>query len=104
MYKFKRGDEVLVVAGRDKGKSGKVSKVLISENKLVVEGVNLYKRHRKVSKGKPAGIYEVMRPVPVANLVLVCPKCGKRTRVGFGLEGEVKIRICRKCKSAIDSG
>ena len=98
MFKFKVGDEVQITAGRDKGTKGKVEKALIGENKLVVHGVNIYKRHRKVSRSQPAGIYEITRPIPVANVAIICPKCTKTTRVGFIKEGKTKYRICKKCK------
>ncbi|MBI2327262.1 50S ribosomal protein L24 [Candidatus Curtissbacteria bacterium] len=101
MFKFKIGDEVVVTAGRDKGKSGKVEKVLLFENKLIIAGVNIYKRHRKVTRTQAAGIYEIARPISLAKVALVCPKCGKTTRVGFKSEGNKKNRICKKCKGVI---
>ena len=101
MFKFKVGDEVQITTGRDKGKKGKVEKVARRKNALVVAGVNIYKRHRKVSKKQPAGVFEVERPIPVANLAIVCPKCGKPTRVGFVIEGKTKNRICKKCQGRV---
>jgi len=101
MFKFKVSDEVLITAGRDKGKKGKIQKVLTGENKVVVTGVNIYKRHRKATRSQKAGIYEITRPVPVANVAIICPKCSKPTRVGFLTEGSVKFRICGKCKGKI---
>ena len=103
MFKFKVGDEVLVPAGRDKGKKGKIEKVLQKENKVVVSQVNIYKRHRKVTKSQPAGIYEIARPIDVANIAIICPKCGKATRVGFVTEGKIKTRICKKCQGRFTS-
>lgn len=103
MFKFKVADEVLVTVGRDKGRKGKVEKVFARENKLVVAGVNVYKRHKKVTKNQAAGIYEITRPVDVAKLILICPKCQKQTRVGFVLEGKVKKRICKKCGGRLAS-
>lgn len=111
MFKFKVGDEVKITAGRDRGKKGKIEKVLLSENKLIVEGVNLYKRHRKVTRTQAAGIYDITRPVPVAKVALICPKCGKTTRVSFKSEGKNlpakasatagKKRICIRCLGVI---
>ncbi len=101
MFKFRKGDEVIVTVGRDKGKKGKIEKVLQKENKLVVAGINIYKRHRKVSRNQPAGIYEVSRPMDVAKVAIICPKCGKRTRVGFTITQKEKNRICKKCKGVI---
>lgn len=101
MFKFKKGDEVLVTAGKDKGKKGKIEKVLPKEHKVIVAQVNLYKRHRKVSRNQPAGIYEITRPLPVANVALICPKCLKPTRVAFIIDGNTKSRLCKKCKGRI---
>jgi large subunit ribosomal protein L24 len=101
VFKFKVNDEVLITAGRDKGKKGKIQKVLRGENKVVVAGVNIYKRHRKATRSQKAGIYEITRPVPVANVAIICPKCSKPTRVGFETEGKSKFRICKKCKGKI---
>ena len=101
MFKFKTGDEVLITTGRDKGKKGKIEKVLKGENKIIVGAVNIYKRHRKATRTQPAGIYEIARPMPLASVAIVCPKCSKPTRVGFLFEGKTKNRICRKCKGVI---
>lgn len=103
MFKFKIGDEVVVTSGRDKGKGGKIAKVLVKEAKLVVEGVNIYKRHKKVSAKSPAGIYQVARPIPTAAVAIVCPKCGKPTRVTFTTEGKTKYRVCKKCHGRLTS-
>ncbi|MBI3341514.1 50S ribosomal protein L24 [Candidatus Curtissbacteria bacterium] len=101
MTKFKKGDEVQVTSGKDKGKKGKIEKVFRLENKVVVTGINMYKRHRKVSRSQAAGIYEITRPVDIAKIQLVCPKCNKLTKVGIKLEGKTKQRICKKCKGVI---
>ncbi len=101
MFKFKVSDEVLVTAGRDKGKKGKIEKVLEKENKIVIAGVNLYKRHKKATRSQGSGIFDVTRPIPVASIAIVCPKCSKPTKVGFVLEGKTKVRICKKCKGRL---
>ena len=101
MFKFKKGDDVLVTTGRDKGKRGKIEKVLVSENKVVISGVNIYKRHRKATRNQAAGIYQVTRPVNASSIAIICPKCLKPTRVGFKIEGKNKNRICNKCKGLI---
>lgn len=98
MNKYKIGDEVQVTTGRDKGKKGKIEKVLAKENKIVVAGVNVYKRHRKVTRRQPAGIYEITRPILASKVAIICPKCAKTTRIGFTTEGKTKVRICKKCK------
>src|SRR3989344_3651209 len=101
MYKYKVGDQVQITTGKDKGKKGKIEKVLESENKIVVAGVNVYKRHRKVTRTQPAGIFEVTRPITASKVAIICPKCGKLTRVGFEIKGKVKSRICKKCKGSL---
>lgn len=101
MLKFKVGDEVMVTSGRDKGKKGKVEKIFARESSLIVGGVNIYKRHRKVTRTQKAGIYEIARPISFANIAIVCPKCAKLTKVGFTKEGKKKNRICLKCKGVI---
>lgn len=101
MFKFKVGDEVKITVGKDKGKTGKIEKVLAREDKLVVTGVNVYKRHKKVSRSEPAGIYEINRPIDVSKITLICPKCQKLTKVGFVQDIKTKKRVCRKCKGVL---
>ena len=101
MFKFSVGDTVSVTARRVKGKHGTVQKVLIGENKVVVESVNIYKRHKKATRSQKAGIYDVTRPMSVANIALICPKCSELTRVGFQIEESKKYRICKKCKGRL---
>lgn len=103
MFKFKVADEVLVTAGRDKGKKGKIEKVLEKEEKIVVAGINLYKRHKKATRSQGSGIFDVTRPIPVANVAIICPKCSKPTKIGFVQEGKIKVRICKKCKGRLTS-
>lgn len=100
--KFRKGDEVKVVAGKEKGKKAKVEKVLHKEGKLLIEGVNLYKKHLKAkSQNQKSEIITISKPLPLANIALICPKCHKQTRVGFKIEKSQAIRICRKCKAEI---
>lgn len=101
MFKFKLGDEVLVTSGRDKGQKGKIQKVLEKENKLMVAGVAIYKRHKKASRSQGAGIFEVTRPINTASVAIICPKCGKPTKVAFKINGKTKERICKKCGGVI---
>src|SRR3989344_2423113 len=101
MNKFIIGDEIIVTVGKDKGKKGKIEKVYKSEGKITVANVNVYKRHKKASRSQAAGIYEITRPLPLANVALICPKCSKQTRVGFEFEGKSKHRICKKCKGSL---
>lgn len=100
--KLVKNDEIKVVAGKDKGKTGKIEKVFTKENKVLVAGVNQYKRHMKArEQGQQSEIITITKPLPVANVQLICPKCKKITRVGYKVEGEKKVRICRKCKATI---
>ncbi len=101
MYKLKVGDEVQIQIGRDKGKKGKIEKVYARENKVTVAGINVYKRHKKVTRNQAAGIYEIVRPIDASKVALICPKCGKLTRIGFKEDGKTKNRICKKCKGVI---
>ena len=107
--KLKKGDTIIVTAGKDKKKKGKVEAVFFKEGAVAVAGVNMYKRHMKKRDEKnPGGIIDMTRPIPVANVALLCPTCKQQTRVGFlvtkaslaGRQGE-KIRICRKCEAKI---
>src|SRR3990167_2735472 len=103
MFKLKVNDEIVVTSGGSKGKKGKIEKVLVSENKVVVNGMNIYKRHKKATRTQAAGIFEITRPLPVSNVALICPKCGKQTKVNFIKEGNEKVRVCKKCKGKITS-
>lgn len=100
--RLKVGDTVKVTAGKDKGKTGKIERVFPALGRVVVAGVNLYKKHVKARQNKPGEIVQAARPLPAGNVALVCPKCNQPTRVGYdvGKDGK-KVRICRKCKSAI---
>ena len=93
--KIRRDDEVVVLAGKDKGKQGKVLKVLPSEDRLVIEGVNLMKKHQKPNPqlGVAGGIVEKEASIHVSNVAVVNPKTGKADRVGFRVEGEKKVRV-----------
>lgn len=101
--KLKVGDSVLVTAGKDKGRRGKIERVVTKTGKVVVKGMNLYKRHVK-PKGKEqrGGIVSLERPLDAAAVAVVCAKCNKPTRVGFEVSTDgVKQRICRKCGGII---
>ncbi len=100
--KLKKGDEIIVTAGKDKGKRGKIEEVLSKLDKVVVAGVNVYKRHRKrQSEQKAGGIIDLVKPLPVANVAFMCPKCKKPTRIGYEVSSKEKHRICRKCKQMV---
>jgi large subunit ribosomal protein L24 len=100
--KIKKGDQVEIIAGKDRGKRGKVMQVLPSESRVVVEGANLVKRHRKPRKEGEKG-ERIERPAPlhVSNVMLVCPETGKPTRIGYRIEGGEKVRISKKSGKAL---
>jgi len=98
MIKFKVGDEILVTAGKDKGKKGKIEKVLPKDSKVVVAGVNMFKRNMKgSSKIRQSGIIDIVKPISVGNIALVCPKCKLPTRIGYIIKNNEKNRVCKKC-------
>ncbi len=100
--KFKKGDQIIVTVGKDKGKKGKVEKVLPKEGGLVVAGVNTFKRHMKRRDEKnPGGIIDIVKPIDVAKVAVICPSCGKQTRVGFLTAKNEKVRVCKKCGKKI---
>jgi large subunit ribosomal protein L24 len=100
--KIKKGDEIKVIRGKDKGKSGKIEKAFPKMGKVLITNVNQYKRHLKArSEKQPSEIITITKPLPEENVVLICPKCHKTTRVGYKLQKNMKVRICKKCKSEI---
>lgn len=100
--KIRKGDNVIMLNGKDKGKTGKVIKVLFENNRVVIEGLNMLKRAVRARKqGQKGQIISKERSVNAASVALVCKSCGKPTRVGYKFEGENKVRICKKCKSEV---
>lgn len=100
--RIKKGDQVKIISGKDKNKSGKVMRVIPAVNKIVVEGLNLVKKHSKPRKsGEKGQRVEIPAPVNVSNVMLICSKCGKLTRIGFLINRDNKSRVCKKCKSEI---
>lgn len=107
--KIKKGDKIKILSGKDKGKTGKVLQVFISRNRASVEGLNILIKHmRPRREGEKGQRIEFPAPIDLSNLALVCPKCGKTTRVSYqhkeiGSEDKKKkVRICKKCKKQID--
>ena len=102
--KIRKNDTVLVIAGKDRGKKGKVRFAYPKEERLLVEGVNFIKKHARAVRGaRQAGIIEREEPIHVANVMLLCSKCNHPTRVGFRfLEDGRKVRVCRRCSEVID--
>ncbi len=101
---FKVGDEVVVITGSDKGKTGKIIKTLRAENKVVVEGVHVVKKHQKPTGQDNGGIQEVERPIDASNVMIIDPKTKKRTRIGHTTDTKTgkKIRITKKSNEKID--
>ncbi|MBI4301446.1 MAG: 50S ribosomal protein L24 [Chloroflexi bacterium] len=102
--KIRREDQVMVIAGKDRGKTGKVRQVFPEEKRLVVEGVNIIKRHTKARGGvRQAGIVDREAPLHMSNVMFVCPQCHKPTRVGFNLRDDgTKVRACGHCEAEVD--
>jgi large subunit ribosomal protein L24 len=104
MNKIKRNDQVLVVTGRDRGKTGEVRRVLPDEQRLIVQGVNIRKRHmRPRAMGQQGGIIESEGPIHWSNVKLLCRACSRPTRVGFRVRDDgAKVRVCKHCGQDID--
>ncbi|HEY4711343.1 MAG TPA: 50S ribosomal protein L24 [Dehalococcoidia bacterium] len=102
--KIRKNDAVIVIAGKDRGKRGKVRLVLPGKDRVIVEGLNMIKRHSRARKAaRQAGIIELEAPIHVSNVMLVCEKCGAPTRVSFRfLADGKKVRICNSCQEVID--
>ncbi len=102
-YRIRSSDEVVVIAGRDKGARGKVTRVLAEKGKVVVAKVNMVKRHTKPSQANAGGIIEREAPLQISNVQFVCPKCDTGVRLGVKtLEDGRKVRTCRKCGEVLD--
>ncbi len=100
---IKTNDKVKIIAGKDRGKEGKVIQVFKKENKIVVEGVNLLKKHLRARKqGEKGQVIELPAPLHVSNAKVICPKCGLAVRVSSKEEADVKKRVCKKCQQFID--
>jgi large subunit ribosomal protein L24 len=102
--KIRKNDTVQVMAGKDKGKRGKVRFAHPKKNRVIVEGINFIKKHSRArGQVRQAGIIDLEAPVDVSNVELFCDKCNRPTRVGFTfLDDGRKVRFCRKCKEVID--
>ena len=101
--KIKKNDTVLVIAGKDAGKTAKVLVAMPKANKVVVDGVNVQKRHTKArNTNQTSEIKQQSGPIDASNVMVVCPTCGKATRVGYKAEGDKKVRVCKKCAACLD--
>lgn len=100
---IKKGDNVMVISGKARGKISNVEKVLVKENKIIVTGVNICKKHLKPSRKNPhGGILDMAKPISVSNVMLYCPHCSKPVRIGHKITEKSKERICIKCKGNLD--
>ena len=102
--KIRKNDTVLVIAGKDRGKKGKVRFAHPKDGRLLVDGINFIKKHARAVRGvRQAGIIEREEPIHIANVMLLCSKCNHPTRVGFRfLEDGRKVRFCRRCSEVVD--
>lgn len=100
--KLKKDDKVIVLSGNDKGKTGEILEVIPKTEKIIVKGINVRKKHVKAAPNREGGIIASEFPIHSSIVGLVCPKCGKTTRVGYVIEEGKKFRICKKCKAKIN--
>ncbi|TSC96705.1 MAG: large subunit ribosomal protein L24 [Parcubacteria group bacterium Athens0714_26] len=99
---IKKGDIVKILAGKDNGKNGKILVVDVKNEKVLVEGINILKKHKRPTRqGEKGEIISLPKPVHISNVMLVCQNCGKAVRVGHKLNGDKKVRYCKKCQSII---
>ena len=105
MLKFKAGDKVRVLRGKDRGREGTIERLFPSQEKALVPGINQYKRHvkKQAAKDGKGGIYEIPRPIDLSKLAIIDPKSGKPTRVGFRVEGGKKLRFAKKSGAILDT-
>lgn len=100
----KKGDTVLMIAGKDKGKKGKITSCDPTNGRVVVEGCNIITKHTKPrGANQPGGINKMAGPVDVSNVQIICPSCNKATRVKHNVEGEKKVRVCKHCGASLDT-
>lgn len=100
--KIKTGDEVEILVGKDKGKKGKVEKAFPRSGKVIVGGLNLFKKNKKPQgRTLQGGIIDITKPLSVFRVAVVCPKCKLPTKVGYKLSGSSKERICKKCNQIL---
>lgn len=102
--RIRRDDTVVIITGKDRGKKGKVRRAFPDEDRVVVEGLNMIKRHSRARRAtRQAGIIELEAPIHVSDVMLICNKCGNPTRVNFGLlDDGKKVRVCNSCREVID--
>lgn len=100
--KLKKKDKVRIISGRDRGREGIIDKIYSKQNKVLILGINLYKKHiKKSDKAPQGGVVDLPRPIDVSKLMLICPKCAQITRVSYLIEQSKKYRQCKKCQEKI---
>lgn len=103
--KIKKNDNIAVIAGKDKGKSGIVERVFPSDGRLVVKGIAIAKKSVKPSRKAPqGGIIEINQKIDSSNVMILCPSCGKLTKVAYKVTEKGKIRVCKKCNQSLEGG
>ena len=102
MQKIRKGDNVVVLTGKDKGRTGEVVQVMPKEDRAVVKGINLVKRHQRQTQTQEAGIITKEASIHLSNIAIADPKDGKPTRVGFKVEGDKKVRVAKRSGVSID--
>lgn len=101
---IKKGDTILVLAGKNKGATGKIEKLITRDKKIIVSGVNVVKKHLKPNAKNPhGGIVDYNAPIHISNAQIICPRCNKTTRIEHKITSQSKLRICKRCHEAIDS-
>jgi large subunit ribosomal protein L24 len=99
---FKKGDQVKIISGKDRGKTGAILRVLAEANRVAIEGINTHKKRMKPRKqGQKGETVSVVRPMSASNVMLLCKNCKKATRIGHRMEGKTKVRFCKKCQATI---
>lgn len=100
--KFKKGDQVIVTVGKNKGKKGQIERIFLKEGKVLIPGINIFKKHlKRRSEKRPGGIVEISKPLSLSKVALLCPKCGQLARVGYKKVDREKFRVCKKCREEI---
>lgn len=100
--KILKGDKIKVLIGKDKGREGEVIKTFPKKSSVIVQGLNIFKKHVKPSQGRPGSIVEKERSLHISKVILICPECKKTTRVGYKIDKSgTKYRICKKCQAVI---
>lgn len=100
--KIKKGDNILIIKGKDRNKKGKVLRGFPAKNRILVEGINMKKVHKRPRReGEKGQVVEIASPIDVSRVKIICPKCGVPTRVGYQTEKDNKVRVCKKCRVEI---